>query len=81
MVRERSHRTFNESLGVVTSTRGRMDKVGHRSKRTEKADDQGQLPPHEHTGDPTSLQSATVFLSLDACGAYHAVRIKPGSRV
>ena len=28
-----------------------------------------------------SLQGVTVFLSLDACGAYHAVRIKPGSRV
>ena len=26
-----------------------------------------------------SLQGATVFSSLDACGAYHAVRIKPGS--
>ena len=26
-----------------------------------------------------SLQGATVFLSLDACEAYHAVRIKPGS--
>ena len=27
-----------------------------------------------------SLQDATVFSSLDACGAYHAVRIEPGSR-
>ena len=27
-----------------------------------------------------SLQGATVFSSLDACGAYHAVRIKPGSQ-
>ena len=27
-----------------------------------------------------SLQEAIVFSSLDACGAYHAVRIKPGSR-
>ena len=27
-----------------------------------------------------SLQGATVFLSLDTCGAYHAVRIEPGSR-
>ena len=27
-----------------------------------------------------SLQGATVFSSLDACRAYHAVRIKPGSR-
>ena len=26
-----------------------------------------------------SLQGATVFLSLDACGAYHAVRMEPGS--
>ena len=26
-----------------------------------------------------SLQGATVFLSLDACRAYHAVQIKPGS--
>ena len=26
-----------------------------------------------------SLQGATVFSSLDACLAYHAVRIKPGS--
>ena len=26
-----------------------------------------------------SLKGATVFLSLDACGAYHAVRIEPGS--
>ena len=26
-----------------------------------------------------SLQGATVFSSLDACGAYHAVRIEPGS--
>ena len=26
-----------------------------------------------------SLQGATVFLSLDACGAYQAVRIEPGS--
>ena len=25
-----------------------------------------------------SLKGATVFSSLDACGAYHAVRIKPG---
>ena len=23
-----------------------------------------------------SLQGATIFLSLDACGAYHAVRIE-----
>ena len=28
-----------------------------------------------------SLQGASVFSSLDACGAYQAVRIKPGSRV
>ena len=28
-----------------------------------------------------SLQGATVFSSLDACGAYHAVQIEPGSRV
>ena len=27
------------------------------------------------------LKGATVFSSLYACGAYHAVRIKPGSRV
>ena len=27
-----------------------------------------------------SLQGAMVFSSLDACEAYHAVRIKPGSR-
>ena len=27
-----------------------------------------------------SLQGATVFMSLDACGAYHAVRIEPSSR-
>ena len=27
-----------------------------------------------------SLQRATVFTSLDACGAYHAVGIKPDSR-
>ena len=27
-----------------------------------------------------NLQGATVFSSLDACGAYHAVRIEPGSR-
>ena len=27
-----------------------------------------------------SLQGATVFSFLDACGAYHAVRIEPGSR-
>ena len=27
-----------------------------------------------------SLKGSTVFSSLDACGAYHAVRIKPGSR-
>ena len=26
------------------------------------------------------LQGATAFFSLDACGAYHAVRFKPGSR-
>ena len=26
-----------------------------------------------------SLQGTTVFSSLDACGAYHAVRIEPGS--
>ena len=26
-----------------------------------------------------SLQGDTVFSSLDACGAYHAVRIEPGS--
>ena len=26
-----------------------------------------------------SLQGATVFSFLDACGAYHAVRIEPGS--
>ena len=28
-----------------------------------------------------SLQGPTVFSSLDACGAYHAVRIEPGSQV
>ena len=27
-----------------------------------------------------SLKGATVFSSLDACGAYHAVQIEPGSR-
>ena len=27
-----------------------------------------------------SLQGATVFSFLDACGAYHAVRIKPGAK-
>ena len=27
-----------------------------------------------------SLQGTTVFSSLDACGAYHAVRIEPGSQ-
>ena len=28
-----------------------------------------------------NLQEAKVFSSLDACGAYHAVRIEPGSQV
>ena len=28
-----------------------------------------------------SLQGATVFSSLDACEAYHAVRIEPGSQL
>ena len=28
-----------------------------------------------------SLQGATVFLSLDACGSYHAVRIESGSQL
>ena len=28
-----------------------------------------------------SLQGVTLFSSLDACGAYHAVRIEPGSQV
>ena len=28
-----------------------------------------------------SMQGSTVFSSLDACGAYHAVRIEPGSGV
>ena len=27
-----------------------------------------------------SLKGANVFSSIDACGAYHAVRIEPGSR-
>ena len=27
-----------------------------------------------------SLQGATVFSSLDACGTYHTVKIKPGSK-
>ena len=83
MVGARSHRTFNESLDFTTSPdeeEEQTDKVGHRSKRAEKANNQGQLPPNEHTGDPTQSASCYSFSSLDACGAYDAVRIKPGSQ-
>ena len=84
MVRARSHRTFNDSLGVTTSTReeeGRVDKVGHSPERAGQEESQEQLPPHKNQEILHSLQGATVFSSLDACGAYQAVRIEPGSQV
>ena len=84
MVRAKCHRTFSECLSILTSTgeeEGQTDKVGHRPKRAEQADGQGQLPHHKHTGDlKQSARCYTVFLSLDACGTYHTVRIKLGSR-
>ena len=33
-----------------------------------------------HNSEPLMLKRATVFSSLDACGAYHAVRYEHGSR-
>ena len=78
----RSHRTVSESLGVAAYTgeeEGWQDKVGHRPERVRQADGQGQLPPHEYLEILHSLQDTTVLSSLDACGAYQAVRIKPRS--
>ena len=57
----------------------RKDEVGYISKRIEKADSQGQLSIDKYSRNPYSLQGTTVFSSLDACRAYHAVRIEPGS--
>ena len=74
MARARSHRTFSESLGVAAGTgeeERQEDKVGHKSERAEQYMNIQEILH--------SLQGATVFASLDACGAYHAVRIEPGS--
>ena len=38
---------------VPVKKKDEPDEMGHRSKGAEKADDQGQLPPHDYTGDPS----------------------------
>ena len=57
----------------------KKDQVGHRPERAKQSDSQGHLPLMNIQETLHSLQGATVFLSLDACGAYHAMRIEPGS--
>ena len=78
-----SHRTFRESLGVaacISEEEGREDKVTDlRELNKLKFKDSYPLTYiHEILH---SLQGATVFSSPNACGAYHAMRIEPGSQV
>ena len=67
MVRARSDWTFNKPLGIASGTseeEGQTDKMGRRSERAEKADDQGLLPPHINTWDFTySARCYNVFVS------------------
>ena len=82
MVGARSHRTFSESLGVATSTseeEGRTDEVTD-LRELNKQSIKDSYPLTNIQEILHSLQGATMFSSLDAHGAYHAVRIEPGSR-
>ena len=82
MARARSHQTLSESLGITTGTgedEGLEDKVDHRPERAEEVKESYPLMNIQEI--LHSLQGATVFSSLDACGVYHAVRIEPGSQV
>ena len=82
MVRARRDRTFSESLGIV------LRPVKEKDKQTRWVTDLREL--NKQTVKDSylvmdiqeilhSLQGTTVFFSLDACGAYHAVRINPSS--
>ena len=83
MAGARSQQTFSEFLGVATCTSGEKDgrtrwvtDLGELNKQTVK----DSYPLTNILEILHSLQGATEFSSLDACGAYHAVRIKPGSQ-
>ena len=82
MVRARSDLTFSESLGIAASSReeeGQRDEMDHRKLNKQMVKDSCLLTNIQEI--LHSLQGTTVFSSRDACGAYHAVRIKPGSLV
>ena len=69
-------------MGITASTceeEGRTDQMGHRSKRLNKQTVKDNYPLTNIQEILHSLQGATVFSSLDAFGAYYAVRIEPGS--
>ena len=83
MVGARSDQTFNKPLGV---TFGALKKKDGRTRwvtdrrELNKQTVKDSYPLINIQEILHSLQGATVFSALDACGAYHAVRIEPGSR-
>ena len=82
MVGTRSDRTFGEPLGVSSGTTKKKDGrtrwvTDLRELNKETVKDSYPLTNIQEI--LHSLKGATVFSSLDACGAYHAVSIKPGS--
>ena len=84
MVRARSDRTFSESLGITTSSGRKKDRPTRWVTDLRELNKQMVKDSYPLTNIQEilhSLQGYTVFSSLDACGAYHAVIIKPGSRV
>ena len=83
MVGARSHQTFSESLGVTISTVKKKDGRTRWVKDLRELNKQTIKDSYLLTTMQEilhNLQGATVFLSQDAFGAYHAVRIEPGNR-
>ena len=83
MVGTRGNRTFNKPLGITAGAREEerrwtrwVTDLRELNKQTVK----DSYPLTNIQEILHSLQGAPVFSSLDACEAYHAVRIKPGSR-
>ena len=82
MVKTRDNRTFNKPLGAPLVPVKKKDGLTRWVTDLMELNKQTVKDSYPLTNIQKilhSLQGAKVFSSLDACGAYHAVRIESGS--
>ena len=83
MVGTRSDRAFYQPLGFTVGARKEerwTNEMGNGPERINRQTVKDSYPLTNIQEILHSLKGVTVFSSLDACGAYHAVRIEPSSR-